>query len=118
MHEIGSSNTGPQVDRYLAAAGVAPGNPWCASFVTWSLEQAGHKMPGSGWAGVATWVQNARQGSNGLHFVSAADARPGDIVAYDWGGQDDFGSDGHIGFVASSVQNGQFTRSRATTATP
>src|SRR5206468_3145594 len=34
VHEIGSSNTGPQVDKYLAAAGVSPGNPWCASFVT------------------------------------------------------------------------------------
>ena len=49
VHEIGSTNTGPQVDHYLAAAGVAPGNPWCASFVTWSLEHAGHKMPGGGW---------------------------------------------------------------------
>src|SRR5262249_36194854 len=47
VHEIGSTNTGPQVDQYLAAAGVSPGNPWCASFVTWSLEHAGHKMPGS-----------------------------------------------------------------------
>src|SRR5262249_27718562 len=64
VHEIGSSNTGAQVDQYLAAAKVAPGNPWCASFITWSLEQAGHKMPGQGWAGVATWVQNAKQGSN------------------------------------------------------
>ena len=55
---------------------MAPGNPWCASFVTWSLEQAGHKMPGGGWAGVATWVQNAKQGTNGLHFVSADQAAP------------------------------------------
>ena len=31
---------------------VGPGNPWCASFVTWSLEQSGHKMNGSGWAAV------------------------------------------------------------------
>ena len=49
-----------------AAAGVAPGNPWCASFITWSLEKAGHKMPGGGWAAVATWVRNAEQGNNGL----------------------------------------------------
>ena len=53
MHEVGSTNTGAQVDEYLKSAQVAPGNPWCASFVTWSLEQAGHKMPGGGWAGVA-----------------------------------------------------------------
>ena len=100
---------GPQVEEYLEAAGVAPGNPWCASFVTWALEKAGHKMPGGGWAGVATWVRNAEQGGNGLKLVSAEEARPGDIVAYDWGGQDDFGADGHIGFLDSDVKDGQFT---------
>ena len=66
-------------------------------------------MPGGGWAAVATWVRNAEQGNNGLKFVSAEDARPGDIVAYDWGGQNDFGSDGHIGFLDSTVKDGKFT---------
>ncbi len=108
VHEVGT-NRGPQVDQYLAAAKTAPGNPWCASFVTWSLEKAGRKMDGGGWAGVATWVRNAEQGNNGLKFVSAEDARPGDIVAYDWGGQNDFGADGHIGFLDSTVKDGKFT---------
>ena len=80
VREVGGANTGPQVDEYLEAAGVSPGNPWCAAFMTWSLEQAGHKMPGGGWAAVATWVRNAEQGSNGLKLVSAEEARPGDIV--------------------------------------
>ncbi len=104
VRETGGANTGPQVDQYLEAAGVAPGNPWCASFITWSLEQAGHKMDGGGWAAVATWVRNAEQGGNGLKLVSAEEARPGDIVAYDWGGETDFGADGHIGFLDSERQ--------------
>ena len=108
VREVGT-NTGPQVNEYLASAGVAPGNPWCASFITWSLEKAGHKMPGGGWAAVATWVRNAEQGNNGLKVVSAEEARPGDIVAYDWGGQTDFGADGHIGFLDSTVKDGKFT---------
>ncbi|WP_028067016.1 NlpC/P60 family protein [Solirubrobacter soli] len=108
VREIGGANMGPQVNQYLAAAKVAPGNPWCASFVTWSLEKAGHKMPGQGWAAVQTWVRNAEAGQNNLKIVSPEDARPGDIVAYDWGGQDDFGSDGHIGFLDSTVQGGKF----------
>jgi putative modified peptide len=108
VHEQGV-NTGKEVDKYLAAAKVGPGNPWCASFVTWSLEQAGHKMDGSGWAAVQTWVRNAEQGSNNLEIVDASEARPGDIVTYDWGHQDDFGSDGHIGFLASNVEGGKFT---------
>ena len=109
VRETGGANTGPQVDEYLAAAGVSPGNPWCASFMTWALGKAGHEMPGSGWAAVATWVRNAEQGSNGLQIVSAEDARPGDIVAYDFGGQSDFGADGHIGFLDSTVADGRFT---------
>ena len=108
VHEEGV-NTGKDVDKYLAEAGVGPGNPWCASFVTWSLAQAGHKMEGSGWAGVQTWVRAAEAGTNDLQVVSAADARPGDIVCYDWGGQEDFGSDGHIGFLASNVEGDKFT---------
>ena len=108
VHETGV-NSGAEVDKYLAAAGVGPGNPWCASFVTYSLQQAGHKMPGSGWAAVSTWVQHAEAKQNNLQIVSADQARPGDIVAYDWGHQDDFGSDGHIGFLASNVQDGKFT---------
>ena len=102
-------NTGVDVDKYLAAADMGPGNPWCASFVTWALAESGHKMDGGGWAAVSTWVQNAEQGKNDLQVVSADEARPGDIVAYDWGGQEDFGADGHIGFLESNVEGGKFT---------
>ena len=108
VHESGV-NTGAEVDKYLAAAKVGPGNPWCASFVTWSLEQSGHKMNGTGWAAVQTWVRHAEAKQDNLEIVSADDARPGDIVAYDWGHQEDFGSDGHIGFLASNVKDGGFT---------
>ena len=103
------TNTGAKVDEYLKAAGVGPGNPWCASFVTWALAQNGHKMDGTGWAAVQTWVRNAEAGKNDLQVVSADQARPGDIVTYDWGGQEDFGSDGHIGFLKSEVKDGKFT---------
>lgn len=108
VHEVGT-NAGPRVDEYLSSAHAASGNPWCASFVTWSMQESGHEMPGSGWAAVSTWVQAAESGQHGLQIVDAASARPGDIVAYDWGGQSDFGQDGHIGFLASYVEDGRFT---------
>ena len=66
-------------------------------------------MDGGGWAGVQTWVRAAEAETNDLQVVSAEDARPGDIVVYDWGGQEDFGADGHIGFLASNVEGGKFT---------
>jgi len=34
------SNSGPMVDRYLAAVGLKPGYPWCMAFVYWSYQQA------------------------------------------------------------------------------
>ena len=66
-------------------------------------------MEGGGWAAVQTWVRNTEAGKNDLQIVSADQARPGDIVTYDWGHQEDFGSDGHIGFLKSEVKGGKFT---------
>ena len=109
VKEVGGANLGEKVGEFQAVTGAGPGTPWCASFVTWALKQNGHEMEGGGWAAVATWVQNAREGNNGLQIVDAEDARPGDLVAYDWGGQEDFGADGHIGFLASEVKGGKFT---------
>ncbi|MBJ7469862.1 MAG: CHAP domain-containing protein [Solirubrobacteraceae bacterium] len=108
VQEVGT-NAGPKVNEYLGSAQVASGNPWCAAFVTWSLQQSGTDMPGTGWAAVATWVAAAREGQHGLQLVDAAHARPGDIVAYDWGGDNNFASDGHIGFLESTVEGGRFT---------
>jgi hypothetical protein len=107
VHER-APNAGPEVDRYLAAAGAPSGSPWCAGFVTWSLQQAGHELPGSGWAAVSHWVSSAQAGDHGLQIVPAAEARPGDIVAYDWGHGTDFGADGHIGLLESDVEDGHF----------
>jgi len=103
-------NAGAKVEAFQRAADVGRGSAWCAAFVTWSIEKStGKQMPGSGWAAVATWVSAARRGEHGLSFVDAKDARPGDIVAYDWGGGNDFGGDGHIGFLESEVRDGKFT---------
>jgi CHAP domain-containing protein len=107
--ETAGANAGPEVDRYLSSAQVGSGNPWCASFMTWAMRESGHDMPGTGWAAVSTWVHAAQSGQAGLHVVPPEQAQPGDIVAYDWGGGDDFGQDGHIGMLESPVQNGTFT---------
>jgi hypothetical protein len=67
-------------------------------------------MPGQGWAAVTNWVHAAENHQHGLQIVDAAHARPGDIVAYDWGHDGDFGADGHIGFLDSKVDpSGHFT---------
>ena len=37
------SNRGPEVDRYLAAVGLPPGNFWCAAFVYFCVAEAARK---------------------------------------------------------------------------
>jgi hypothetical protein len=104
--EVGEDR-GPQVERFQAATG-ATGQAWCASFVTWAFERAGRETPEGNWAAVSSWVNAARQGASGLQIIEPGDARPGDIVAYDWGHGEDFGADAHIGLVASRVEGGRF----------
>ncbi|MBE2318830.1 CHAP domain-containing protein [Solirubrobacter sp. CPCC 204708] len=100
-------NTGARVSVFQDATG-AYNAPWCASFVTWALEESGRSMPDGNWAAVASWVAAAQAGTAGLELVSAAEARPGDLVAYDWGFGSDFGQDGHIGMLATDVSGGTF----------
>jgi|SRR6185437_6820316 len=38
------SNSGPEVDEYLASVGLKPGYAWCQSFVHWCYEQAAKQL--------------------------------------------------------------------------
>lgn len=44
VREEGGSNRGVRVNQYLQSVGLAPGNPWCASWVFWCIEQAAGKL--------------------------------------------------------------------------
>jgi len=37
--ETGGANAGPEVERFLAAVGLNRGNPYCAAFVSFTLDQ-------------------------------------------------------------------------------
>lgn len=40
VQEVGGDNHGPEVERYLKAAGLPAGNPWCAAFVNCMAQDA------------------------------------------------------------------------------
>jgi len=103
-----SDNYSKRIHVYQKTTG-AYRQAWCASFVNWAFRRAGKTVPGGGLAAVRTWVDLARQKKSGLKLVSAANARPGDLVAYDWGGGTDFGGDAHIGILASTPKGGRWT---------
>jgi hypothetical protein len=72
------SNQGARIAAYRrAAAGSAPGTPWCAYFASWVARQAGsplgpggHGLVSSG--AILSWAR-------GRHLVHAS-ARPGDLI--------------------------------------
>lgn len=95
------SNDGPRVREYQRTTG-AYAAPWCASFVTWALGEAGKRLEGFNTAYCPSWVDAARAGRNSLRVIRAADARPGDVVLFDW--QRDGTSD-HIGILTTGVDS-------------
>jgi peptidoglycan hydrolase-like protein with peptidoglycan-binding domain len=101
--EEGGDNCGPFVRKYLAPAGVAEGNPWCASFVSYCyMEAAGGteaNMPFAYTPSARTMLAEFKQ----LNWASApgTDYQPqsGDIVVWWRGGLQ--GWLGHVGLVHS-----------------
>lgn len=82
-------------ETWYGANGVA----YCAMFVTWCLHQVGMMPPGGPFAYVPYGIANAR---NAGALVPLADAKPGDIVCFDW---DPDGEADHTGFVEANYVN-------------
>lgn len=70
------------------------GVPYCAMFVAWVLNQAGQSCPGMPTASCSTAKNGAKNA--GIIRSNKKDAKPGDLVIFDWGGD---GKVDHIGFV-------------------
>lgn len=77
-------------DSYFGQSGV----PYCAMFVTWVLAQAGQSCPGFPTAACVTAKAGAKNA--GILLSNVKDAKPGDIVLFDWGTD---GVPDHVGFV-------------------
>lgn len=76
---------------YFGQSGV----PYCAMFVAWCLAQAGQSCPGMPTAAVLSAYNGAK--SAGIVLSNKKDARPGDLVIFNWG--DGGKVQDHIGFV-------------------
>lgn len=106
MEKPVGSNSGPQVDKYLASVNCPPGVPWCMAFVHWCFEEAstpGHcPVPANGT--VLDVLRLTRQNNPG-RFISKADAisrperlKPGMVFILDHGN-----GHGHTGIVKSHL---------------
>jgi hypothetical protein len=97
------SNSGPQVDAFLASVGLPPGQSWCAAFVCYCFEQAAKKTDRTGrilktgsCSALFRWAQR-----NGLLVPSP---QAGDIFLCIGGETGHY----HTGFVAGDPANERF----------
>src|ERR1022692_4008101 len=44
VSEVGTTNTGPEVNNYLAAVSLNPGYAWCSAVLCWSIQQAAKQL--------------------------------------------------------------------------
>jgi hypothetical protein len=105
VQERGGRNTGPEVDAYLLAVGLQPGQPWCCAFVLWCYLQAaselGEPMPLRRTGKVTRlWDSSACFGRQGPSV--------GDIYCHATDPADRE-SPGHCGIVVAVRPDGAFT---------
>ena len=61
--EEGGANRGAKVEAYQKAAGLKPGDPWCAAFVAWNVATAKGVAKAPSWtsgSAITTWQRGSR----------------------------------------------------------
>ncbi|MFZ4569766.1 MAG: CHAP domain-containing protein [Bacteroidales bacterium] len=77
------NNRGKHVEKYLSAAGVKPGNPWCASFVYWCHKQCFPSINVPGAAMARSWYKKEKLVS--IRNKTIKQPEPGDVVLFLYG---------------------------------
>ena len=102
-------NPGSEAGRYWAArsgqqwlAGPSDSVWWCMLFVSMCLDECGQIDSIGGFSFNTDYTVNQVRKHPDAYFVSVYDARPGDIVIYNWDG----GGTDHVGFVEKNLGGG------------
>lgn len=101
--------SGSEAGRYWAArtgqqwlAGPSDSVWWCMLFVSMCLDECGQIDAIGGFSFNTDYTVNKVRQHPDAYFVSVYDARPGDVVIYDWDG----GGTDHVGFVEKNLGGG------------
>ena len=102
-------NPGSEAGRYWAArtgqqwlAGPSDSVWWCMLFVSMCLDECGQIDAIGGFSFNTDYTVNQVRKHPEAYFVSVYDARPGDVVIYNWDG----GGTDHVGFVEKNLGGG------------
>lgn len=100
---------GSEAGRYWAArtgqqwlAGPSDSVWWCMLFVSMCLDECGQIDAIGGFSFNTDYTVNQVRKHPEAYFVSVYDARPGDVVIYNWDG----GGTDHVGFVEKNLGGG------------
>lgn len=88
-------NQGPAIDRFLSDVHLQPGNPYCAAFVSYSLDAAGNVLSPTVRSGLATNFITARSIPSRLVLRGTVSIPTGAILIFRKGQT----IHGHTGFV-------------------
>ncbi|MER5472013.1 peptidoglycan-binding protein [Streptomyces sp. NPDC002935] len=115
--EVGTVEGSARANSYGSSVGLSLSTDdyaWCATFVSWVAKQTGASSYRSTY--VVGWVKQARAGN--YHLSVTTSPQPGDIVAFDWNGGNDYtGGHEHIGIVRT-VGGSTFTTVEGNTGNP
>jgi hypothetical protein len=112
--EVGTTEDPVNKTKYGEEYGL-DGVFWCGIFIWWCFKHAGYDMRFHGFSNPASTnsrLENARKAPGWKEIKDFKDARPGDLVLYDFGdlGPDDTANDAdHVGIVTSEVSDGVFS---------
>jgi hypothetical protein len=114
MGEVGTTEKPVNKTKYGEEYGL-DGVFWCGIFIWWCFKHAGYDMRFHGFSNPASTnarLANARKAPGWKEIKDFKDARPGDLVLYDFGdlGAGDTADDAdHVGIVTRAVSDGQFS---------
>jgi hypothetical protein len=114
MGEVGTTEDPVNKTKYGEEYGL-DGVFWCGIFIWWCFKHAGYDMRFHGFSNPASTnarLANARKAPGWKEIKDFKDARPGDLVLYDFGdlGAGDTADDAdHVGIVTRRVSDGHFS---------
>jgi hypothetical protein len=107
VHEVGSTNTGPMVDKWEAFFGIH-GEPWCGCLAGYAAKVAGGSKATTWFPYGPSIMADARAGRNGVFEVGFDNIQPGDVLVL-WNGE-------HIVTAAASPNGDQIRTGEGNTS--
>ena len=81
LHERGSTNRSPQIDRWERAMGIRIGQPWCGAFVHQAFLRAGVRLSAR-LIDPDRSYRDAQANRRGLRAISIRSVRRGDLLFF------------------------------------